>query len=98
MEFAQSGLDTYAAVATGMSFVNIALLVGLIYFYARMASKTHAGYTFGLMIFSGLLVAQNSGMAYVCGILNYNWELSPYFAAVAILEFAGLLVLFRVTL
>jgi hypothetical protein len=93
-------MDAYATVATGMSIVNIILLVGLLYVYARIASKSHAGYTYGLMIFSGLLVAQNSGMAYVCGILNeyYNWTLSPYFAAVAILEFAGILVLLKVTL
>ena len=99
-EFARNGLDTYATIATGMSLVNIALLLGLIYVYARMATRTHAGYTYGLMIFSGLLVAQNSGMAYVCGFLDnyYNWQLSPYFAAIAVLEFAGLLVLFRVTL
>jgi hypothetical protein len=83
-----------------MSFVNIILLAGLVYLYVRIATKTHAGYTYGLMIFSGLLVAQNSGMVYICGFLNdyYNWQLSPYFAAVSILEFAGLLVLFRVTL
>ena len=93
-------MDTYATVATGLSFVNIALLVGLIYLYARMVSRTHAGYTYGLLIFSGLLVAQNSGMAYVCGFLNnyYDWQLSPYFAAVAVIEFAGLMVLLRVTL
>jgi len=93
-------LDFYSVLATGMSFVNIALLVGLIYLYARMVGRTHAGYTYGLMIFSGLLVAQNSGMAYVCGFLNdyYNWQLSPYFAAVAVLEFASLIVLVRVTL
>jgi len=93
-------LDAFATVATGMSFVNIALLLGLVYLYARMASRTHAGYTYGLLVFSGLLAAQNSGMAYVCGFLNdyYDWQLSPYFAAVAVLEFAGLLVLLRVTL
>ena len=91
-------MDFYSVLATGMSFVNIALLVGLIYLYARMVGRTHAGYTYGLMIFSGLLVAQNSGMAYVCGFLSYDWQLSPYFAGVAILEFVGLLVLFRVTL
>ena len=91
-------MDSYATVATAMSFVNVALLLGLIYVYARMAAKTHAGYTYGLMIFSGLLAAQNSGMAYVCGLLNYDWVLSPYFAAVAVLEFGGLLVLLRVTL
>jgi hypothetical protein len=93
-------MDTYATIATGVSFVNVVLLVGLLYLYARMASKTHAGYTYGLLIFSGLLVAQNSGMAYVCGLLTdyYNWQLSPYFAAVAILELAGILALLRVTL
>jgi hypothetical protein len=93
-------MDTYSAIATGMSVVNVALLGGLIYLYARMAAKTHAGYTMGLMIFSGLLVAQNSGMAYVCGILTdyYNWQLSPYFALVSVLEFAGLIALLGVTL
>jgi len=93
-------MDTYAVLATGVSAVNVVLLAGLIFLYARMAAKTHAGYTLGLMVFSGLLVAQNSGMVYVCGFLSeyYNWQLSPYFAAVAVLEFAGLLVLFRVTL
>ena len=93
-------MDTYATIATGMSVVNVILLVGLIYLYVRIAGKTHAGFSYGLAIFSGLLLAQNSGMAYVCGALTdyYNWQLSPYFAGIAILEFAGLLALFRVTL
>ena len=55
-------LDNYAAVATGVSALNVVLLAGLVYLYGRMASKTHAGYTLGLMIFSGLMLAQNSGM------------------------------------
>jgi len=93
-------MDTYATIATGMSVVNVLLLVGLISLYLRMAAKTHAGYTLGLAIFSGLLLAQNTGMVYVCGFLTdyYNWQLSPYFALVSVLEFGGLLVLFRVTL
>lgn len=93
-------MDTYATIATGTSVLNVALLLGLIYLYARMASKTHAGYTLGLMIFSGLMLAQNSGMVYVCGFLTdyYNWQLSPYFAAVSVLEFAGLIALLKVTL
>jgi hypothetical protein len=93
-------LDTFAAVATATSALNIALLMGLLYVYMRIAAKTHAGFTYGLMIFSGLLLAQNSGMVYVCGFLTdyYNWQLSPFFAVVAVLEFAGLLVLFKVTL
>ena len=93
-------LDTYASVATVTSALNVILLVGLLYLYARMALKTRAGYTLGLMFFSGLLVAQNSGMVYVCGFLTdyYNWQLAPYLAVVAVLEFVGLLALFKVTL
>lgn len=93
-------MDVYSLIATGMSLLNVILLVGLLYLYARIAIKTRAGYTFGLTLFSGLLLAQNSGMAYVCGFLTeyYDWQLSPFFAVVSILEFAGLLILFRVTL
>jgi hypothetical protein len=93
-------MDTYATIATAMSSANVLLLIGLIYLYSRMAVKTHAGYTLGLGIFSGLLLAQNSGMVYVCGFLTdyYNWQLSPYFALVSVLEFGGLLTLLRVTL
>ena len=88
------------AVATGFSALNVVILVGLLYLYGRMASKTRAGYTFGLMIFSGLLLAQNSIMVYVCGFLDvlYSWKLYPFFDALAISEFAGLLALLKVTL
>lgn len=93
-------MDTLVAVATGFSALNVAILIGLLYFYGRMASKTHAAYTFGLMIFSGLLLAQNSVMVYVCGILTnlYNWRLYPFFDALTVLEFVGLLALLKVTL
>jgi hypothetical protein len=93
-------LDTVVSVAVGMSGLNVVLLIALLYLYARIAAKTHAGYTYGLMIFSGLLLAQNSVMVYLCAFLTnlYDWQLSPYFAVVAVLEFAGLLALFRVTM
>ena len=93
-------MDFYASIATGASALNVVLLVGLVYIYARMAAKTHAGYTIGLGVFSGLLLVQNSGMVYVCGVLTdyYDWQLSPYFAAVAVIELGGLLALLRVTL
>ena len=93
-------MDTLVAVATGFAAFNVVILVGLLYLYGRMASKTRAGYTFGLMIFSGLLLAQNSVMVYVCAFLAdlYSWQLYPFFDALAVLEFAGLLVLLKVTL
>jgi hypothetical protein len=93
-------MDTLVAVATSFAAFNVVILLGLLYLYGRMASKTRAGYTFGLMIFSGLLLAQNSVMVYVCGFLTnmYNWQLYPFFDALAILEFVGLLALLKVTL
>jgi len=93
-------MDPLVAVATGFAVLNIAVLVGLLYVYGRMAFKAHAGYTYGLLIFSGLLLGQNSVMVYVCGFLTslYNWRLYPFFDALAVLEFVGLLVLLKVTL
>lgn len=93
-------MDTLVAVAAGSSGFNVILLLGLLYLYVRIASKTRAGYTYGLMIFSGLLLAQNSLMVYVCAFLTdfYGWQLYPYFVAVAVLESVGLLALLKVTL
>jgi len=93
-------MDTLVAVATGFSGFNVILLVGLLYLYGRIASKAHAGYTYGLMIFSGLLLAQNSLMVYICGFLAdyYNWQLDPFLASLAVLEFVGLLALLKITL
>lgn len=93
-------MDALVAVATSFAALNVIILVGLLYIYGRMASKTRAGYTFGLMIFSGLLLGQNSVMVYLCAFLAnlYNWQLDPFFAALAVLEFVGLLALLKVTL
>jgi len=93
-------MDPLVAVATSFAALNVIVLVGLLYIYGRMVAKTRAGYTFGLMIFSGLLLGQNSVMVYVCGFLTslYNWQLYPFFAALAVLEFVGLIALLKVTL
>lgn len=93
-------MDTLVAVAVGFSALNVVLLLGLLYMYGRIILKTHASYTLGLMIFSGLLLAQNSLMVYVCGFLTdlYAWQLYPFLDGLAIFEFAGLLALLKVTL
>jgi len=93
-------MDVQVAVATGFAALNVAVLVGLLYIYARLALRARAGYTYGLMIFSGLLLGQNSVMVYVCGFLTglYNWKLYPFFDALTVLEFVGLLALLKITL
>jgi hypothetical protein len=93
-------MDLLVAVATGFSGLNVVLLVALLFIYFRIASKMHAGYTYGLMIFSGLLLGQNSLMVYICGFLTgfYNWQLDPFLAGLAVLESVGILALLKVTL
>jgi hypothetical protein len=93
-------MDTLVALATGFSALNIAILLALLYIYARIAFKAHVGYTYGSLIFSGLLLGQNSVMVYVCGFLTglYNWRLYPFFDALAVMEFVGLVALLAITL
>ena len=93
-------MDTLVEIAIGFSGLNVLLLLGLLYMYGRMILKTHAGYTLGLIVFSGLLLVQNSLMVYVCGFLTdlYAWQLYPFLDGLAIFEFAGLLALLKVTL
>ena len=93
-------MDALVALATGFAALNVVILVVLLGLYGRMALKTHASYTIGLMIFSGLLLAQNSVMVYVCAFRTglYSWQLYPFFDALAVFEFVGLLALLVVTL
>jgi hypothetical protein len=93
-------MDTLVALATGFSALNVVILLVLLSVYVRIASRAHAAYTYGLMIFSGLLLGQNSLMVYVCGFLTglYNWQLYPFFDALTVLEFVGLVALLRITI
>jgi hypothetical protein len=83
-----------------LSFLNAALLLGLLYLYVRILTKTHARYTLGLIIFASLLLIQNLIMmaSYVFIIGFYSWQLYPVLDLIGVFEFAGLIALFRVTL
>ena len=88
------------AMATLFSFLNTALLLGLLYLYARILVKTHAKYTFGLIIFAALLLIQNliTMSSYIFMIEFYSWQLYPVLDLIAVFEFAGLIALLKVTL
>ena len=45
-------MELLILVATLFSTFNVILLIGLIYLYARIVMKTHAGYSAGLLIFA----------------------------------------------
>ena len=82
------------------SFLNAAILLGLLYVYARILMKTHARYTFGLIIFAGLLLLQNAVTlsSYLFMIEFYSWQLYPVIDMISVIEFAALPALLKVTL
>ena len=87
-------------MAVFFSFLNAAILLGLLYVYARILMKTHARYTFGLIIFAGLLLLQNAVTlsSYLFMIEFYSWQLYPVIDMISVIEFAALLALLKVTL
>jgi hypothetical protein len=93
-------LTPYVEMAVFFSFLNAALLLGLLYVYARILLKTHARYTLGLIIFAGLLLIQNivTLSSYLFMIEFYSWQLYPVIDVIGLFEFAALLALFKVTL
>ncbi len=93
-------MTPYVEMAVFFSFLNAALLLGLLYVYARILLKTHARYTLGLIIFAGLLLIQNivTLSSYLFMIEFYSWQLYPVIDVIGLFEFAALLALFKVTL
>jgi hypothetical protein len=93
-------MHPYVEVAVLFSFLYAALLFGLLWVYVRILAKTHARYTLGLILFAGLLLAQNlvTLSSYLFMIQFYSWQLYPVIDLVALFEFAALIALFKVTL
>ena len=88
----------YAAI--GLATANSAILVGLIYLYTRIAIRTSASYSIGLMFFAGLLLLHNLLTALAYGTMSplFGSEALPYLSAIGGAELAGLLVLLKLTL
>jgi hypothetical protein len=93
-------MHPYVEMALFFSFLNAALLLGLLWVYVRILLKTHASYTFGLIIFAGLLLIQNiiTLSSYLFMIEFYSAQLYPMIDVIAVFEFAALLALLKVTL
>jgi hypothetical protein len=93
-------VETLLLVAITFSSLNVLLLLGLLYLYGRMWLKARAGYTLGLMIFAALLLAHNliTASSYFFMMGFFGWQVYPLLDAITILEFAAIIVLFKVTL
>lgn len=87
-------------VAAGLALANSAILLALMYMYSRIAAKTRAGFSFGLLIFAGLLLLHNlvTLFAYVTMAPLFGSEAIPLLSGMGALEFGGLLVLLKLTL
>jgi hypothetical protein len=93
-------MDPLFFVATLFAALNVILLTGLIYLYARILRKTQAGYSAGLLIFAVLLFFHNivTLFAYTFMGTFYSDQLYPVLAVITVCEFGGLLALIKVTL
>ncbi len=93
-------MHPFVEMALLFSFLNAVLLFGLLYVYVRILLRTHAKYTFGLIIFAGLLLIQNliTLSSYLFMIQFYSSQLYPVMDLVTVFEFAALIALLRVTL
>jgi hypothetical protein len=83
-----------------VALVNIAILIVLLFLYARIYRSSRAKFTVGLMLFVGLLMLHNIIAVYGYFMMEplYAEALIPYFLAIHIAELGGLSVLLRITL
>jgi hypothetical protein len=93
-------MEALMEVAIGLASVNSVILLGLIYMYARIAVRTRAAYSIGLIIFAGLLLVHNLLTAVAYGTMSplFGADALPYLSAMGGAELAGLIVLLRITL
>lgn len=87
-------------LAIGLAGLNSAILVTLIYLFGRIAVKTRASYSLGLVFFSGLLLLHNLLTAFAYGTMSplFGSEALPYLSAIGAAELAGLVVLLKQTI
>jgi hypothetical protein len=92
-------MELLILVATLFASFNVILLVGLIYLYARIAAKTRAGYSVGLLIFAVLLLLHNVvtvvGYSLMSGF--FGDQVYPFLVGITVCEFGGLVALLKVT-
>ena len=86
-------------IAVVFAMLNSIVLLSLLLIYGRIAAKTRASYSLGLMIFAVFLLAQNLATiySYVDMAPFFEPQAMPYLSTISALEFVGLLVLARIT-
>jgi cadmium resistance protein CadD (predicted permease) len=87
-------------VAIVFSALNSALLIVLLILFARIAVKSRASHSVGLMFFALLLLANSALTAYSYATMApfFGRGALPYLSTMSVLEFVGLSVLLKITL
>lgn len=88
------------SVAIIFSTLNAALLLILLYIFARIAIKSHASHSIGLMFFALLLLANSTLTAFSYATMApfFGADALPFLSTMSVLEFVGLAVLLKITL
>jgi hypothetical protein len=86
-------------LAVGFALINSLILLGLIFLYSKIAVRTRAMYSFGLVFFASFLLLHNllTVFAFVTMAPLFGVEAVPFLSAIGAFELAGLAVLFRMT-
>ena len=87
-------------IAILFSALNSAILVALLYFYARIAIRSRAAHAVGMTFFAILLLSTSLLTVYSYSAMSpfFGPEALPYLSAISILEFFGLAALLKITL
>jgi len=85
--------------AIGIAVINSIILLGLVYLYARIAVKSRAAYSFGLLFFAVMLLLQNLLTAFAYGTMSplFGTDALPFLTVIGGTELAGLLGLAKMT-
>ncbi len=80
--------------------VNTTLLAGLLYFYGRIFRRSMAVNRAGSIIFAASLLLQNAMTLFVYFTMAslFAEAVLPYLLTIALLEFAAVVAVFRVTI
>jgi hypothetical protein len=92
-------MEALMDAAIGIAGINSIILIGLVYLYAKIAMKSRAAYSFGLLFFAAMLLIQNLLTAFAYGTMSplFGTDALPYLSVIGGTELAGLLGLLRMT-
>jgi chromate transport protein ChrA len=79
-------------IAIGVTALNVALLLLLLYPYVRNALKTRSNMAFGLVLFAAFFLLQNliSLYFYATNMMYYVGPVEPDVMVLGIIEFVGI--------